>query len=180
VRFYQGEWLAKLPRRGGWPFLFHSGVTPVTNPGSALLIESKRFPLVWDSLTTPLSTWRALLPETRDPRNAPWLRDSSWLLKAAFCNTGDEVAIRQSIPVKHWKSASRSARWHPSHWVAQHRFEPIPAHTPMGPMYPCLGVYTIDGRAAGIYGRLSPGPVIDYAAIDVAVLIDTSGTKEQK
>jgi hypothetical protein len=37
-------------------------------------------------------------------------------------------------------------------------------------MYPCLGVYTIDGRAAGIYGRLSARPLVDYAAVDVAVL----------
>ena len=38
-------------------------------------------------------------------------------------------------------------------------------------MYPCLGVYTIDGRAAGIYGRIAPKPFIDYAAVDVAVLV---------
>jgi hypothetical protein len=40
-------------------------------------------------------------------------------------------------------------------------------------MYPCLGVFTVDGRAAGIYGRLSPRPVIDYAAVDAAVLTDS-------
>ena len=33
-------------------------------------------------------------------------------------------------------------------------------------------VYTIDGRAAGIYGRLSPRPLVDYSAVDVAVLMN--------
>jgi hypothetical protein len=37
-------------------------------------------------------------------------------------------------------------------------------------MYPCLGVYTIDGRAAGIFGRMAPSPLINMTAIEVAVL----------
>ena len=52
---------------------------------------------------------------------------------------------------------------------------PIAIDTPHGQMFPCLGVYTIDGRACGIYGRLSPRPVITYEAIDIAVLIDQKG-----
>jgi hypothetical protein len=39
-------------------------------------------------------------------------------------------------------------------------------------MYPCIGVYTIGGRACGIYGRLSRNPVVTYTAADVAVLIE--------
>jgi hypothetical protein len=44
-------------------------------------------------------------------------------------------------------------------------------------MFPCLGVYTVNGRAAGIFGRMAPGPLIDFAAIEVAVLrdVDESG-----
>ncbi len=50
VRFYQGEWLANLPRQSGWHFLFTNGTTPIANPGCAILTESKRLPLVWDQL----------------------------------------------------------------------------------------------------------------------------------
>ena len=50
------------------------------------------------------------------------------------------------------------------------RRSPFP--TPRGPMYPCLGVYTIDGRASGIFGRLASGPLIDFAATEAAVLVD--------
>ena len=47
--------------------LFVGGQTPVCNPGIAVLTESKRFPLVWDQLSTALPTWRRLLPTTADP-----------------------------------------------------------------------------------------------------------------
>jgi hypothetical protein len=39
-------------------------------------------------------------------------------------------------------------------------------------MYPCIGVFTIAGRACGIYGRLSRSPVVNYTAADVAVLVE--------
>jgi len=194
VRFYQGEWLASLPRKSSWEYLFVGGRTPVANPGVALLTESKRFPLTWEpgrrrrlfrsrppGLRTPMTTWRQLLPETRDPRDAPWDGDDGWVLKPAFGNTGDHIAARD-WPDKQdgydpqrggrWHAAVRAARRHPSAWVAQRRFECVPLVTPFGTMYPCTGVYTIDGKACGAYGRLSPGPVIDYAAIDTVVLID--------
>jgi glutathionylspermidine synthase len=173
VRFYQAEWLARLPRRYGASHLFRGGLTAISNPGSASLIESKRFPLVWDELETPLPTWRKLLPETRDPRRAPWFKDDDWILKAAFCNTGDEVAIRDCMPQREWCKAARSARWNPAGWIAQRRFETQVLDTPIGPIRPCIGVYTIDGKASGIYGRLSRGPVVDYAATDVAVLVES-------
>jgi hypothetical protein len=32
-------------------------------------------------------------------------------------------------------------------------------------------VYTVNGRFAGIYGRIAPRPFIDFAAVDVAVLV---------
>ena len=51
-------------------------------------------------------------------------------------------------------------------------FETQAVETPMGAFRPCLGVYTVDGVACGVYGRLSKGQVIDYAAMDVAVLVE--------
>jgi len=173
VRFYQAEWVAGLRHARGMRELFHpAGPTRVVNPGSAMLIESKRFPMVWDQLKTRLHTWRKLLPETRDPREAPWRESDEWVLKASFCNTGDEVAMRGVLPEVQWRKVCRQVWWSPGGWVAQRRFEPVALDTPMGPMHPCIGVYTIDGKAAGIYGRMSRGPVVDYAAIDVAVLVE--------
>jgi glutathionylspermidine synthase len=174
VRFFQGEWLARMRDVSRWRPFFRGARSPVLNPGTAILTESKRFPLVWDELKTPLATWRSLLPETRDPRRADWRRDPTWLLKAAFGNNGDEVIDRRSTGRKSWRSAKWSARLRPGGWAAQQRFATLSVETPDGPMYPCLGVYTVDGRASGIYGRIAPKSFIDYAAVDVAVL-QTSG-----
>jgi Glutathionylspermidine synthase preATP-grasp len=171
VRFYQGEWLAKLPRSIAWQRLFAGGATPVANPGIAILSESKRLPLVWDRLGVACPAWRRALPETRDPRDAPWSTDEAWLLKSAFCNTGDSVTVRGLVPARTWRARKLEATLFPGTWLAQRRFETLPLDTPAGKMFPCIGVHTIDGRAAGMYGRLSPTPVIDYAAIDVAVLV---------
>jgi len=85
------------------------GKTPVSNPGASILTESKRFPLVWDDVRAPLPAWRALLPETRDPHDAPWRRDDAWLLKSAFCNTGDSVSQVALVEDREWKRARREA-----------------------------------------------------------------------
>jgi len=172
VRFYQAEWLSRLPEKCGWKNLFRGGKTHVANPGFAVISESKRFQLVWERLCTQFPTWRALLPETRDPRDAPWSRDESWLLKTALCNTGDTVTIRELLPVHEWRRAQLTASFFPDHWVAQRRFESVALSTPIGPRHACVGVYTVNGRAAGAYARLSEKPVIDFAATDVALLLE--------
>ncbi len=171
VRFYQGEWLPRLPRRCGWQNFFRGGRTPVGNPGCAVISESKRFPLVWDRLQTPLRLWRALLPESSDPRSVSWRKSDEWVLKAAMSNNGDDVHIRELMSPRDWRRADWSVRLFPKNWVAQRRFQSLPLPTPDGPVYPCIGVYTIDGRAAGAYARYSARPLIDYAAVDVALLI---------
>ena len=50
VRFYQVEWLPRLPLRVEWSYLLRGGRTPVGNPAAAVISESKRFPLAWDRL----------------------------------------------------------------------------------------------------------------------------------
>jgi glutathionylspermidine synthase len=172
VRFYQSEWLAGLPRESEWWRYFQGSATPVLNPGSCATIESKRFPLVWDSLRTQLPTWQELLPPSVDPRRAPWRSDDAWLLKTAFCNTGDTVSGRSLVSPRAWAKAARSARWFPGGWVAQRRFDAVSLQTPLGAVWPCIGVYTVEGRAAGAYARLGRGPVVDFAAVDVPLLIE--------
>ena len=172
VRFYQAEWLSRLPDECGWKNFFRDGKTRVANPALAVISESKRFPLVWEKLSTALPTWRALLPETRDPRAAPWPHDAGWLLKTAMCNTGDTVSIRELMRPRDWLRARLAARVFPNRWVAQKRFESVPVSTPVGPRHACIGVYTVNGRAAGAYARLSEKPVIDFAATDIALLLE--------
>jgi hypothetical protein len=172
VRFFQAEWLPRSAPPGRWAPFFVGGRTPLANPATAILTESKRFSLIADELHTPMPTWRKILPETRDPRHVPWRTDESWIVKTAFCNTGDTVCIRGDLTARKWRKVQREIFFRPRNWVAQKRFQILPLHSPAGKIFPCIGVYTIDGQAAGIYGRFAKKPLIDYAAADAAVLVE--------
>jgi hypothetical protein len=171
VKFYQAEWLARLSRKFGWEKFFRGGKTLVANPPLAVISESKRFPLVWDQLSTRMPTWHTLLPETRDPRDAPWSSEESWLLKTAMCNNGDSVCIRNMMSPKTWFRVRMSVQLSPGQWIAQRRFESVSISTPIGLRHVCIGVYTVNGRTSGAYARLSEKPLTDLSATDVALLL---------
>ncbi|HBL26035.1 MAG TPA: glutathionylspermidine synthase, partial [Acidobacteria bacterium] len=171
LRFFPAEWLPNLPRASGWERFLAGAETPISNPAGALLTQSKRFPLVWDRLATRVPTWRRLLPETRDPREVSWRDATAWVLKPVLGRVGDLIGVEGATEAREWKTIRRGVRWWPRHWVAQRRFTAVPLAAPGGDVYPCLGVYTIDGRAAGAYGRVARRPRIDHLAQDVAVLI---------
>jgi glutathionylspermidine synthase len=171
VRFFPVEWLPNLPFGCGWKHLFHEGTTPVSNPGTALLTQTKRFPLVWDSLRTALPTWHALLPETRDPRDVPWHTSDEWMLKPALGRVGDGIGILGITEQREWMRIIRAVQRHPEHWIAQRRFSATSMVLGDEQLYPCVGVYTVDTRAVGAYGRIARRPIIDWRARDAAVLI---------
>ena len=170
VRFFPADWLAELPGEG-WRRFYAGSSTPVSNPATALLTQVKRAPLVWDELRTPLPTWRALLPETRDPREVPWRESEEWIIKPALGRVGEDVAIRGIITPKEWQQAQKACARRPEEWVAQRRFAIAPVELGGSIVYPCLGVYTVDGRVVGAYGRLAPRALVDGRAADAAVLI---------
>ena len=173
VRFFPAEWLPELPRAAGWRHWFAAGRTPASNPAAALLTQSKRFPLVWDALRTALPTWRALLPETRDPRDAAWLDGDEWVIKPALGRVGDGVGIAGVTAPGDWQRIVRSIRWHSRHWVAQRRFAAAPLTVADEPRYPSIGVFTIGTRAVGVYGRVARRALIDSKAQEAAVLVET-------
>lgn len=171
LRFYPAEWMDNLPRACGWPAYFGRTSTPVSNPASALLTQSKRFPLIWDTLRTPVPAWRALLPETRDPRDVRWQGSDEWVLKPALGRVGEDVSIAGVTPADDAKRIARDVRRHPAHWIAQRRFAAPPMRVGDRDRYPSIGVYTVNGRVAGAYGRIAERPLIDARARDAAVLI---------
>lgn len=170
IRFYQLEWLCALSRGTRWQRLLESREIPVFNPTISAISESKRFPLLFrGSMSCP--TWNALLPECRDPREVSTDWDS-WLLKASYSNTGDHVLLVGDLPRKQKEQAIRRAQRKPSDWVAQRRFITVPLETSRGPVFPCVGVFVVAGRAAGAYVRLSTHQVTDGAALETPLLID--------
>jgi Glutathionylspermidine synthase preATP-grasp len=170
VRFFPGDWLTGLPSATGWPSFFAGARTPLSNPATAVLTQTKRFPLVWHALGTPLPAWRACLPETRDPRDAPWRSSDEWVVKPALGRVGEGVRIREAVDAREIRRIDRQVRWWPGAWIAQRRFAVVPIEIDGRRVYPCLGVYTLDGRVVGAYGRLAAVPLVDSRAADAAVL----------
>src|SRR6185436_10329498 len=99
----------------------------------------------------------------------------SWIVKAAFSNTGDDIGIRELLTPSGWRAVSWATRLQPGRRLVQRRFQSLPVPTPLGPLHVCAGIYTVDGRAIGAYARLSPKPWIDYSAMDAALLLEADG-----
>ena len=175
ARFFPAEWLTQLPAPAASGHYFAAARTPASNPAAALLTQSKRFPLVWEELGVALPRWRALLPETRDPRDAPWRDSEDWVLKPALGRVGDGVAMRELMRPREWRRLRRTVRLRPGQWAAQRRFEATPLAVDGQRFFPCVGVFTIDDQVAGAYGRLARRPLIDWRAQDAAVLATTNG-----
>lgn len=205
VRFFPAEWMPELGRRRKWESYFGesggaasptaSGASAadatvgdansvlLTNPATALLVQSKRWALLWDRLETRVETWRRLMPETVDPRVArrrsralprsAFVGDQ-WVLKPAMGRVGEGVLV-PGVASKDEKAVRRGARRDPRGWVAQRRFFSVPIQSPIGPLHVCLGVYVVDGRAAGMYARASSRALIDQGAFEVPVLIERGG-----
>jgi glutathionylspermidine synthase len=171
IRFLPADWLRTLPRAASPPGFFAGGGTPLCNPGYAVLTQSKRFPLVWERMATPLPTWRSLLPETHSPSEVPDLEAGDWVIKPALGHEGQDVRMRLVTDRHPWQRIVRSVRRRPGSWIAQRCFFTVPVPTPDGLLFPCLGIYVIDGRVAGCYGRMATRPVIDDRSREVAVLV---------
>ncbi len=170
VRFFPAEWLPDLPHRAGWRFLFAGSKTALSNPATAVVTQHKRWPLVWDRLKTPLPTWRALLPETHAPADVPWMTSDEWVVKPVLGRAGDGIGIAGVSPADDMRRIVHQVRWWPAAWIAQRRFDTLPIQIGNSAVFPCLGVYTLDGRVIGAYGRVAARPLIDGSAADAAVL----------
>lgn len=171
VRLSPAEWLPGEGRREHWAGWFEPSSTPLSNPGRALILQSKRFPLTWHGLASELPTWRRLLPETRCPSDIRDSANGEWVLKPAFGRVGEDVGIRGVSSTGDYERIREAARRHRERWVAQRRFQVMPVATGDGEVFPCIGVYTVNGQFAGLYGRAACTPLINEDAFDVAVLI---------
>lgn len=171
VRWLDGYWLPRLRPGSQWKLWFSGSRTPLSNPGTCMLTQSKRFPLVWDDLNTSMSAWRSQIPETRCPSELRSVSEAEWVLKPAFGHGGSGIAIPGISSRRSYKKAAREAKRHPLGWVAQRRFEAVAVPTEQSLRHVCLGIFTVAGRAAGAYARIATKALIDHTAKDIAVLI---------
>jgi len=178
VRFFPADWLPELRNPAVWTGYFWGSRAPVSNPGSALLIQSKRFPLVWDALHTSLPTWRHLLPETICASRLNGHSVADWVLKPVLGRAGEGVVMDGITSESLALRMRNDARKHPRAWIAQRRFESLPVSCGARPFHVCIGVFTVNGVASGAYGRISERALIDEHAQDAAVLLPVEGSQQ--
>lgn len=178
LRFFPAEWLPELGRHHAWQRFFAPGKLPISNPATALLIQSKRLPLVLEALGVPAPELMRRLPPTRAARRFEALEVEGEIFKPVLGRVGEGVGIRGVTDAREWKDIRKGLRWRPSAWIAQRRFESVPVQTPQGPRHACVGVYTVGGKACGAYGRVAVRPLIDQHAADAAVLVSDVTTEE--
>ena len=174
IRFFPLEWLVTLPRTAKWKGYYDSETLSCNHP-AAILTQSKRLPLIWDKLDVKIPAWKELLPETKSPK-AVNQKDTGWIYKPALGRVGEGISIKEAISNEELSNIEKAARRNSKDWVSQRMFESAPIKSANGEDYHlCLGVFTVDGKFAGFYGRISLSPRIDSQAEDIPVLMYEEG-----
>ena len=172
VRFTPLEWLTEMkPKR--WQGYFDT-LTVSCNHPAAIYAQTKRFPLVWEALEKngiSMSVWRELLPDTAEVKAAAGKEE--YIFKPAYGRVGEKIAIREACGEEEYQKILKDVRRHPKRYLAQKRFHSRPLLGGNGEKFHiCLGSYTVNGKHAGYYARLSETPRIDSNAADLPVLIE--------
>ena len=172
IRFTPLEWLIDI-RPKHWEGYFDT-ITPSCNHPIAIFAQTKRFPLVWDQLEKQgirLSTWRQLLPETIEVKNAKHKND--YIFKPACGRVGEKISIKEACKEDEYRKIMADVKKHPKKYLAQKKFNSKPLISEEGESFHvCLGSYSVEGKHAGYYARISKLPRIDSYAADIPVLIE--------
>lgn len=172
VRFTPLEWLTEMKTKH-WQGYFDTTTTSCNHP-IAIFAQSKRFPFVWDELEKngiDMSTWRELLPDTMDVKDAKG--KEGYIYKPVYGRVGENISIKESCTPEEYKMIMKEVQLLPKTYIAQKRFTSRPLAGKNGEDYHvCLGSYTVDGKHAGFYARISDTPRIDSNAADIPVLIE--------
>jgi len=179
VRFFPAEWLRNLAFFSNWQQFFLTQI-PSCNHPAAVLSQSKRLPLLWEALGLEFPTWKKLLPPIADPKIKRTL-EPSWIWKPALGRVGADITIQGTLSDKERQQIEKAVRKRPSEWIAQKLFQSFPLAAPDGTAWHlCVGVFTVNGKSAGFYGRISQQPRIDETAKDIPILIQGDMTHDRQ
>lgn len=170
-RFTPLEWLIQMkPRR--WDGYFNTTTMSCNHPIS-IFAQSKRFPFVWDDLENvgiSMQTWKNLLPKTINVKDLKNQQD--FIFKPVYGRVGEKISIKEACKDDEYIKILKDVKKHPKNYIAQKRFISKPLKCDDKEYHICLGSYTIEGKHAGYYARMSPYPRIDSYAADLPVLIE--------
>ena len=171
-RYTPLEWMIEMRRK--YYKDYYGSMVPTCNHPIAMYAQTKRFPLVWDELEKngiSMATWRELLPETLEVKDAKG--KEGYIYKPACGRVGDGISIKEACVDDEYKKILKDVKWHPKKYLAQKKFIAKPLETEDGERFHvCLGCYTVDGKHAGYYARISKSLRIDSNAADTPVLIE--------
>jgi len=180
IRFYPGEWFAKLDNLRHWQAQI-SGLK-MFNPFTRLISQSKMiFCFLKNNSLLSLEDQNlvdACLPDTFyfDEKDQQKLRDEkdSWVLKDAFGRMGDTVYVGKLLSDSAWDKALKAAAKKSARFLVQKFFKVKPLQFGCGQLYPAVGAYVINGRFAGYYSRASAKPFLTHEAFYVPTLVRNS------
>ena len=173
-RFTPLEWLIDIKPKH-WQGYFDT-ITPSCNHPIAIFAQTKRFPLVWDTLEkngVKLLTWRKLLPETLEVKDVK--NKNGYIYKPACGRVGEKISIKEACKDDEYERIIADVKKHPKQYLAQKKFNSKPLLSQDGKKFHvCIGSYSVCGKHAGYYARISSLPRIDSFAADIPVLIERS------
>ncbi|MBQ8199079.1 MAG: glutathionylspermidine synthase family protein [Lachnospiraceae bacterium] len=180
IRFTPLEWLTEI-RPKKWDGYFDTTTVSCNHP-VAIYAQTKRFPLVWDALEQKgvcLDTWRKLLPDTLEVKDAKG--KEGYIYKPACGRVGENISIKEACWEGEYDKIMKDVKRHPKKYLAQKRFYSRPLAGQDGEQYHvCLGSYTVQGKHAGYYARITESQRIDSNAADIPVLIERSGERDDR
>lgn len=177
VRFFPLEWLDNLSKKYKYEGYFKTNIPQANNPVN-IIVQSKRLPLVWDKLQLDLPSWNKLLPKTIDVKTVLKNKEEykNYIFKPVLGRVGEGISIKEVLKENELKRINKLVKKYPKQWISQERFNSVPVISDDGtPYHLCIGVFTVNNKAAGFYGRISETPRIDSTAIDIPILVYKEG-----
>ena len=177
-RFTPLEWLKDMKPKF-WDGYFDTTTMSCNHP-IAIFAQTKRFPLIWNSLEKEglsLENWKKYLPETIEVSKAKG--KEGYIYKPACGRVGEKISIKEACSKEEYKEILKDVKKHPKEYLAQKKFISKPLISDDGKEYHvCLGSYSVNGKQSGYYARISHLPRIDSNAADIPVLIERSKNDE--
>lgn len=176
-RFTPLEWLKDIKPKT-WDGYFDT-ITPSCNHPIAIFAQTKRFPLIWNTLEEngiKLDTWKTLLPHTTEVKHVK--NKNEYIYKPACGRVGEKISIEEACQEGEYQAILQDVKKHPKEYLAQKRFFSKPLQSEEGILFHvCLGSYAVNGKHAGFYARISNKPRIDSHAKDIPVIIERKKIK---
>ena len=179
-RFTPLEWLIQM-KKCKWDGYFENDTIACNHP-IAIYAQSKRFPFVFGDLEKAgidMTTWKTLLPKTIEVKGLK--NQTGFIYNPVYGRVGEKISIKEACRDDEYIKILKDVKNHPKQYLAQKKFESLPLKGEDGVNYHvCIGSYTIEGKHAGYYARISLHPRIDSYAADIPVLIEKEGIMYDK